>query len=81
MVLISLTGKHVYHECSNVCIVDSFAKEQVARKIIYDKYHLRFEDTPIINTSYYKVYNNVTDNREINLVFEHVEYIGDDDSH
>lgn len=81
MVLISLTGKHVYHEGYNVCIVDGFDKEQIARKIIYDKHHLRFEDTPIVNTPYYKVYNNITDNREINLVVEYIEYIGDDDSH
>ena len=81
MVLISLTGEHVEHETYNVCVVDSFDKEQMARKIIYDKYHVRFEDTPIVNTPYYKVYNNITDDRNINLAVEYVEYIGDDSSH
>lgn len=81
MVLISLTGEHVHHKSCHVCVVDSFKKEQMARKIIYDKHHVRFEDTPIVNMSYYKVYNNITDNRKINLVVEYVEYIGDDSSH
>lgn len=71
----SIVGNDVYNNSVNVGIIDSVRDLDKVRQIVKDRYGIEFEEL----TSNFKIgwlrFSNVTDNRDVALLVERVNYL------
>lgn len=71
--VVSLAGKHVFHEYSIQGVVENISDIDVIRNRIKVRYNIEFEsdkDAVQHNPTTYRSYHNISDNRDITLVAE-----------
>ena len=77
MYVVSLIGKHVFHDNTIVCTITRMSYLNKIRIYIKQKYNVEFETFASDFTSDWLRFDNITDDRDISLVVEKV-YTEDD---
>ena len=73
--VVSLAGKHVFHDCSIQCVITRIGDLDKARDKIKERHNIEFEK--LANTfawGYWK-FDNISDNRDIYLIVERVNVL------
>lgn len=73
--VISLTGKHVFHDWSIQYVIKHIDNLDKVRTIIKENYNVEFEKITYYSTSDCIIFHNITDNRDIHLRVERVDVI------
>lgn len=73
--VVSLAGKHVFHEWSIQCVIKDIDDLDKVRAIIKEKHNVEFEKLSAHFTSYYWKFDNITDNRDIYLIVERIDVL------
>lgn len=73
--IVSLAGKHVFHDWSIQCAIKSMSDLDKVRAMIKEKDLIEFEQFSSSFTSYYWKFNNISDNRDIYLIVERVNML------
>lgn len=71
--VVSLAGKHVFHEWSIQCCISSLDKLDKVRDYIKDKHELEFSKKSTNFTIACRIYDNITDKRDIKMIVEQVD--------
>ena len=77
MYVVSLIGKHVFHDNTIVCTITRMSYLNKIRIYIKQKYNVEFETFASDFTSGWLRFDNITDDRDISLIVEKV-YTEDD---
>ena len=75
MYVISLAGKHVFHEWSIQCCITSLDKLNKVRDYIKDRHGIEFSKESTNFTIAYRKYDNITDERDIKMIVEQVDIV------
>lgn len=73
--VVSLTGKHVFHDWSIQYVIKHIDNLDKIRIILKEKYNVEFEKFASRFSSIWWQFNNITDNRDIHLIVERVDVI------
>lgn len=73
--VVSLAGKHVFHDWSIQCVIKHMDNLDKVRDIIRERHGVEFEK--LSSQSYYGwwKFDNITDNRDIYLIVERVDVV------
>lgn len=73
--VVSLTGKHVFNDCSIQYVIKHMDNLDKVRDKIKELYHVEFEKLAGRFSSIWWKFDNITDNRDIHLIVERVDVI------
>lgn len=73
--VVSLTGKHVFHDWSIQYVIKHMDDLDKVRIILKEKYNVEFEKLAGRFSSIWWEFDNITDNRDIYLIVERVDVI------
>ena len=73
--VVSLAGKHVFHDWSVQYVIKHMDNIDKVRTIIEENYNVEFEKLACRFTSNYWEFDNITDNRDIHLIVERIDVI------
>ena len=73
--VVSLAGKHVFHDWSIQCVITHMGNLDKVRAKIKEKYNVEFEEKSAQFMSGYWKFDNITDNRDIHLIVERVDVV------
>lgn len=73
--VISLVGKHVFHENSTMYAINTIEDLYKVRAKLKEIYNLEFESYPFPRCTDCIKFKNITDNRDITLVVELVDVL------
>lgn len=73
--VVSLAGKHVTSKWSIQYAIKSMDNIAKARTMIKNRYGIEFEEQPSFSCNWYWQFNNITDDRDIKLIVEHVDIL------
>lgn len=71
----SVIGNDIYHNGVNIGIINSVDDLDKVRRIAKDRYGLEFEELASCFKDGWLKFSNVTDNRDIALIVERVNYL------
>lgn len=73
--VVSLAGKHVFHDWSIQCVIKHIDDLDKIRAKIKEQHHVEFEElSSRFHDGYWK-FDNITDNRDIYLIVERVDVV------
>lgn len=73
--VVSLAGKHVFHDWSVQCVITCMGDLDKVRDKIKKRHNVEFEKLSAQFTSSWWKFNNITDNRDIYLVVERIDVL------
>lgn len=73
--VVSLAGKHVFHDWSIQCVITHIDDLDKVRVKIKERHHIEFEEKSAQFMSGYWKFDNITDNRDIHLIVERVDVV------
>lgn len=73
--VVSLAGKHVFHDWSIQCIITTMDNLDKIRDKIKERCNIEFEEKSTYFTNGYWKFDNITDDRDIYLIVELVDVI------
>lgn len=73
--VVSLAGKHVFHDWSVKCVIKHIDDLDKVRATIKKNHDIEFEDKSSQFYNGWWCFDNITDNRDIKLVVERVDVL------
>lgn len=73
--VVSLAGKHVFHDWSVKCVIKHIDDLDKARALIKKNHGIEFEKLSSCSYNGWWKFDNITDNRDIKLVVERVDVL------
>ena len=73
--VVSLVGKHVFHDWSILCVITRISDLDKVRDKIKEWHNVEFEKLANTFACGYWKFDNITDNRDISLIVERVDVL------
>lgn len=73
--VVSLAGKHVFHDWSIQCVITTMDSLDKVRDKIKERCNIEFEENSAYCTNGYWKFDNITDDRDIYLIVELIDII------
>lgn len=73
--VVSLAGKHVFHNWSTQCVIKNMSDLGKVRATIMKNYDIKFENLSSSFCNGWWLFENITDNRDIKLIVERVDVL------
>lgn len=73
--VVSLAGKHVFHDWSIKCVIKHIDNLDKVRAMIKKNHDIEFEDKSSQSYNGWWKFDNITDNRDIKLIVERVDVL------